>query len=308
MGPLADEEPQSLTVSFPVAQAAQHLKYSYDFRYSNGDRPFFNANSTGSDGLQRGAPDYRRRVVEAVGGTFFFNTNEEQLCWYMDSNFCAPFHDLKRDLGSAENARLLVEGLTYALMGIGLFFYLCFFMVIICRAFGCNDSAHETHIDDEDGDGQLSCCERINSALRAVSHFNPMVLTIFLMLCILPPLLTTRIFRPCFQCALQAQTRRTRAARVQARAHSQKPLHVSRRLVPVPTPTADATTLRLQLCTRSATSSASATPTTSQRTGRTRQQRLPARVLATTRTTRLSTRPSWLATGLQASALIPGLM
>ena len=156
--------------------------------------------------------------------------------WYMDSNFCAPFHDLKRDLGSAENARLLVEGLTYALMGLGLFFYLCFFMAICLRAFGCNDNAHDDHMDDEDGDGQLSCCERINSAMRAISHFNPMVLTIFLMLCILPPLLTTRIFSPCFECALQAQTRAHARREHQPSAdpaHSQKPLHVSPRLVAV---------------------------------------------------------------------------
>ena len=53
---------------------------------------------------------------------------------------------------------------------------------------------------DEDGDGQLSNKERLIALLSSLSHWNPMVLTLFITMLLLPPLVTTRIFTPCFDC------------------------------------------------------------------------------------------------------------
>merc|ERR1719502_1920392 len=87
-----------------VATARPHARYSSDFRFTNGARPFYNSNSP-----QRGQP---RPIVETYAGTFTFNTGRE-VCWYMDSEFCAPFHRLKVIMNGPANARLFVMGLTY---------------------------------------------------------------------------------------------------------------------------------------------------------------------------------------------------
>ena len=49
-----------------VATALTHARYTSDFRYTNGDRPFFKDATTG-------AITYGRSVVEAYAGTFSFN-------------------------------------------------------------------------------------------------------------------------------------------------------------------------------------------------------------------------------------------
>jgi len=191
----ADTDSES-TGGTAVATAQPHASYVTDFRYTNGHRPF----TLDSNGV----PKYDRRVVETFAGTFKFNTHS--VCWYLDSKFCAPFHRLKRDLGSPNNARLLVWGLTYGLTALALLFYSFLFLRMMMRFFNvCEDEDEERdaagrHVDDEDGDGELSCRERCLGALRAISHLNPMLLTIFILLLVLPPLLTTRIFAPCFDC------------------------------------------------------------------------------------------------------------
>jgi len=177
-----------------VATALPHAQYVDDFRYSNGARPCFN---------ESGTVDYNRRVVETYAGTFSFETQD--VCWYLDSQFCAPFHALKRTLGSPANARLLIWGLTFGLTTLAILFYLALIVRIVLRTLQCSicdddeDAAAAAH-DDEDGDGQLSCQERFNAVIRVVSHWNPFILTVFIMLLVLPGLVTTRIFAPCFDC------------------------------------------------------------------------------------------------------------
>jgi len=198
---LQDGESAALEGGTAVATALPHAQYVTDFRYTNGEKPFYGG---------RGGPYYNRTVVETFAGTFSFNTAD--VCWYMDSKFCAPFHELKRACGSPENARLLVWGLTYGLTALALLFYLGLFCNMLMRTTGCvngmcdddqeadKDGDGINDADDEDGDGQLSCQERANAVLRTLSHWNPFVLTIFILLLILPPLVTTRIFAPCFDC------------------------------------------------------------------------------------------------------------
>lgn len=159
----------------PVATAKPFIRRSSTFRYTNGARPFHN------------------EVVETYAGELTFNT--EDVCWYLDSAFCSQFHALKESLGGAQSARILVDFLTYGLMTLGLVFYLVFFCRIAYRSLG----ARKRKVD-EDGDDEFSWRERSTAGVRAVSHWNPCVLSTFLTLLIVPPLLNTLIFSPCFDC------------------------------------------------------------------------------------------------------------
>lgn len=169
-----------LTGGMAVATAEPHANYVSDFRYTNGQSP---KNSDGSP----------RSVVETNAGTFSFNA--KNACWYMDTQFCAPFHDLKRHLGSAKAARTFVYGWTLGLCGLGLFFYSIVFCTVCLRV-----TVEAEDEDDEDGDGHISCKERLYGGLRALSHWSPIVLVIFILLLIVPGLITVKLFEPCFAC------------------------------------------------------------------------------------------------------------
>ena len=80
-------------------------------------------------------------------------------------------------------------------MTLGLVFYLVFFCRIAYRSLG----ARKRKVD-VDGDDEFSWRERSTAGVRAVSHWNPCVLSTFLTLLIVPPLLNTLIFSPCFDC------------------------------------------------------------------------------------------------------------
>ena len=81
-----------------VATARPWPRWARDFRYTNGARPF---NAVGN--TQRDHGIYHRAVVESFAGTFSFNAHSESICWYLDSQFCAPFHQLKAQMGSAQS-------------------------------------------------------------------------------------------------------------------------------------------------------------------------------------------------------------
>ena len=170
-----------------VATAQPIPRYAWDFRFTNGERPFY-ADRTGSE-------RYNRPFIEVYGGIFRFNA-DDNICWYMDSAFCSGFHILKAELSGADAARVLVYGLTFGLMALGVLFYLCFLVRICLRASGIDAEHH----DDEDGDGHFSCSERLNAGVRAISHYNPIVLTLFIALLFIPPLIAIKLFNPCFEC------------------------------------------------------------------------------------------------------------
>ena len=80
-------------------------------------------------------------------------------------------------------------------MTLGLVFYLVFFCRIAYRSLG----ARKRKVDEE-GDDEFSWRERSTAGVRAVSHWNPCVLSTFLSLLIVPLLLHTLIFSRCFGC------------------------------------------------------------------------------------------------------------
>jgi len=178
-----------------VATARPWPRWARDFRYTNGRRPFNNATNP-----MRAHGEYHRAVIETFAGTFSFNAHSDNVCWYLDSVFCAPFHRLKRQFGSANNALLFVNGIVYGLMALGIIFCVVVICAICMRVTRLGGEDDDNAIDDEDGDGQLSCGERLNAALREISHVNPLFLTLFIWLLFIPPFFQQSILKPCFEC------------------------------------------------------------------------------------------------------------
>jgi hypothetical protein len=186
------EEESALSGSTAVATALPHARIVTDFRYTSGERPFYN-----EDNPDIAYGKYSRGVVETYAGTFSFNADyDSDICWYLDTSFCSPFHELKTTMGSATNAKYFTYGLTFGLMAVGVLFYICLLCGVCLRVTGVD----EDHIDDEDGDGKITCGERAVGGFRVISHWNPIILTIFVLLLIVPPLITGKIFYPCFDC------------------------------------------------------------------------------------------------------------
>ena len=86
-----------------AASAAQYSRWAYDLRSTNGHVQTINGEG--------------RQVIEVFGGKITFNVDK---CWYLDSDFCAPLHALKAQLG-AGNALALCQGIVFTLFAIGLF-------------------------------------------------------------------------------------------------------------------------------------------------------------------------------------------
>lgn len=178
----------ALSASVAVATAKSHARYSTTFRYTNGEMPHLTNGA--------GTRTYGRRVVETFAGTFQFNV--EDICWYLDGAFCSNFHLLKTVMGGAAQAELLVAGITYAVMSIGILVYAIVCIRILCAVSG-NVGEDQKDVD-EDGDGKLSCCERVKAAVRELASWNPFVLALFVTLIFCPPLMQSQIFYPCFKC------------------------------------------------------------------------------------------------------------
>lgn len=177
----------ALSAAVAVATAKTHARYTTTFRYTNGEKPLTMVGQT---------PTYGRTVVEAYAGTFQFNV--EQICWYLDSAFCSKFHYIKKHTGGPAQANLIVSGVTYAIMALGILVYSIVVIRILCAVTG-NVGEDQKEVD-EDGDGKLSFCERFKAAVRELASWNPFVLALFVSLIFCPPLLQSQIFAPCFNC------------------------------------------------------------------------------------------------------------
>jgi len=180
-------EESALSASVAVATAKSHSRYSNTFRFTSGDKPHT---------LNGATKVYGRRIVETYAGTFQFNV--EDICWYLDGAFCSNFHKLKKYTGGAAQAELLVAGVTYAVMALGILVYAIVCIRILCAVTG-NVGEDQKDVD-EDGDGKLSCCERLKAAVRELASWNPFVLALFVALIFCPPLMQSQIFYPCFKC------------------------------------------------------------------------------------------------------------
>ena len=183
------EVDNALSDAVAVATALSHARYTENFRYTNGERP----HTLAADGVTK---VYGRRVVETYAGTFSFNV--EDICWYLDSNFCANFHLLKKYAGTPARARLYVTIAVFGVMALGILVYSCVAAKVLFAVMG--HVTEDQKAVDEDGDGVLTPCERSKAALRELATWNPFILALFVVLIICPPLMQSQIFMPCFDC------------------------------------------------------------------------------------------------------------
>ena len=95
-----------------VATALSHWRASYAFRYTNGEAAFQWV-LTGGEWVQQARP-----VLETYAGTLAYGVDGGSggvgLCWYLDSDFCSQFHELKRRMGGPSQARSLMYALLLA--------------------------------------------------------------------------------------------------------------------------------------------------------------------------------------------------
>ena len=84
-----------------VATAESYYTLRDDFRYTNG------VGARTRNGANETVP---RQVVETYAGTLYIGVDGadgETLCWYLDSEFCSFFHNMKQDLGDPETAKAM---------------------------------------------------------------------------------------------------------------------------------------------------------------------------------------------------------
>jgi len=162
-----------------VASALSGVRYSSTFRYTNGHRPIV----TRSDGSTGQAV-----VVETYGATVSFSKSE---CWYLDSQFCSGFHDLK-DHASPNTVRTVGLTLLFLIWGIALLgniIQLALTFRAIRRA-AAMDKAFQ------------GCCDGTiwRAYLRSLSTWSVFGTSLRLVLLIVPWTFYRAIFVTCWDC------------------------------------------------------------------------------------------------------------
>lgn len=167
--------------------------FSSGFRSTNGERPFRLFGS--------GANTYRpnRQVVETRGGSIEFRTND--VCWYLDSRFCYPFHEIKRSWRNADAVYAVGVTLMFTLWGIAVVVTIVVTMVAFKKA-------ARMHLKvDTDDDGSVSFIERASASasraeafLGALGDFSIVGTALRILLLISPWPFYSAIFKTCWDC------------------------------------------------------------------------------------------------------------
>lgn len=170
------ESPSDITSGSAAASATQYGRYSFDLRATNGK-------------YQKSNDGSRLQVIETYGGIVSFNVD---MCWYLDSAFCAPLHELKGRMG-AQSAQAMLRGIAWGIFALAALFA----VLIIVRV------ARHNHCFgvDSDGDGKVDTCEeRIFHSMEEMNSFGVLPLLAILTCLVVPMSLEHNIFSPCWKC------------------------------------------------------------------------------------------------------------
>lgn len=193
-----------------VATALSHWRPSYEFRYTNGDTAFQWV-LTGGEWTKQPRP-----ILETYAGTFAFGVDADKLCWYLDSQFCSSFHELKRKMGSPGSAKTLMQAV-FLIVSLGTLIFSCGARYQFWRAlFGCGvssktfkrekaarDNMNSEQAEDEMIDKILekdTVWDRLKEAFEEAAEWNPLIVSIQVMLILSPPVLLGQIIMPCWDC------------------------------------------------------------------------------------------------------------
>ena len=184
MGPRADT-----SGDIAVATAATYERVSSDFYFTNGEK----ASPVRS-------PD---SMYETFAGVLSIGINGtvsgNELCWYLDSDFCSGFHEFKASTGSPTAALQIIMAICWCVaISAGIWL-----IMMKCQAgmacFGCVSRGKRQA--DLDGDGELSLKERWIALLEEAADWSPIGLTLLICLVIVPLLVLYNVILPCWNCA-----------------------------------------------------------------------------------------------------------
>jgi len=195
---------QKLSGSSAVATARSNLRFTTEFRFTNGDRPHYvDAN---------GNKDYNRLFVEAYAGTLSIATHGD-ICWYLDSAFCATFHTFKSSMG-VDSARLTLLIICIAFPAIFGIIGLLRMWFIFRACFGLtrnykskelekkhSKEHHDAHtLAERAAELEEELEDDCARALEQASKTNPIMFTAIVAFIVIPPLFFSEIARPCWDC------------------------------------------------------------------------------------------------------------
>jgi hypothetical protein len=163
----------AISAGTAAASATQYGRYAYDLRSTNG-----HVQKIGDSDESPG-----RQVIETFGGIISFNIDK---CWYLDSSFCAPLHELKSNMGS-DNALAMCQGLAYGVFALAL--VTC--IVLISRV------AKHQHCGC---DSERTKAKKAFDILEEVNSWGVLPLGFLLLMLWTPISLQVNIFTPCWEC------------------------------------------------------------------------------------------------------------
>jgi len=159
----------AISAGTAAASASQYGRWAYDLRSTNG-----HVQQIGDAG---------RQVIETFGGIISFNVEK---CWYLDSSFCAPLHELKSNMGS-DNALAMCQGLAYGVFALAA--VTC--IVLISRV------AKHQHCGC---DNERTKAKKAFDILEEVNSWGVLPLGLLLLMLWTPISLQVNIFTPCWEC------------------------------------------------------------------------------------------------------------
>jgi cytochrome c-type biogenesis protein CcmH/NrfF len=155
-----------------AASALQYGRYASDLRSTNGL-------------IQRWSDGTPRQVIETFGGLISFNVEN---CWYLDTAFCGPLHQLKARMGT-NGAAAMIKGIAWGIFALAL---LVFFMLIV------RVIKHQ-HCCDAEGK-QRTFKQKARGSAEEMSNFG-VIPTLVLATCLWVPIaMQQTIVAPCWEC------------------------------------------------------------------------------------------------------------
>jgi hypothetical protein len=155
-----------------AASALQYGRYASDLRSTNGL-------------IQRWSDGTPRQVIETFGGLISFNVEN---CWYLDTAFCGPLHQLKARMGT-NGAAAMIKGIAWGIFALAL---LVFFMLIV------RVIKHQ-HCCDAEGK-QRTFKQKARGSAEEMSNFG-VIPTLVLATCLWVPIaMQHTIVAPCWEC------------------------------------------------------------------------------------------------------------
>lgn len=144
-----------------------------------------------------------RQVPETVGGAISFRTDDD-VCWYVDTNFCGPVHDWKRTWRSPEAARNISLVILFSVWGCFVLRVFYDFGIAVKRATRMHQKllrAHELEIEEpEEEEKRSSCRARLEAICAVVARMPTVDTTLRIALFMMPWPFFFAIFQTCWNC------------------------------------------------------------------------------------------------------------